>query len=118
MNRKYIKRQLTLNELGYPMDKDVQEYIDYFYEIIGNPKSLKKEYGEYYDIKGYMYFKNNNRLLFYTDFKTFFLNYHEIWISFKSKFKLRHKEEGELLCGLLESVFKCEVKTINFSTLN
>lgn len=64
MNKTYIKRQLTLSKLGFPMDKEVQEYIKCFRKLIGSPSKLTKTYISNNNQKGYMY-KNDTKKLFF-----------------------------------------------------
>ena len=42
MNKQFIKRQITLHKLGLPMDEDIKEYYDCFYQLIGDINELDK----------------------------------------------------------------------------
>lgn len=113
MNKTYIKRQLTLHKLGFPMNKDIQEYLDYFNKIIGDPTHYKKECGKYLKYKGYIYSKNDIELLFYEkENEIFDMGYHNIWYKFEEKFELNYEEVSDLLSCLLEEIFKCKVSKI------
>lgn len=65
MNRTYIKRQLTLNKLGLSISEDVQDYVDLFNELIGNPNILVKKYGKHLGEYGYYYSKYDKNIAFH-----------------------------------------------------
>lgn len=107
MNSTYIKRQLTLNKLGFPISKDVQEYIDLFNELIGDPNELKKEYGILYGkYNGYLYSKNDIKVFFYSeDEKNFFVDYDNVWSNFRIKFRFNFREVSDLFKIILEKLY-------------
>lgn len=113
MNRTYIKRQLTLNKLGFPINEDIQAYIDLFNELVGDPRDLNKEYGEYLSAKGYMYSNNNKRLLFFHIMDNDFYIQYELWSKFEHKFKLNYQKIKKLLTVLLEDTFNCELNDVS-----
>lgn len=111
MNKTYIKRQLTLNELGFPLDEYIQKCVDYFNELIGDPNHLTKEYkkrGELFDLdSGYLYMKDNIKLIYYNEpDKYFVLNYNEI----VNKMKIKELYNEEIINFLLEKTFNVKTR--------
>lgn len=110
MNKTYIKRQLTLNKLGYSIDKDLQKMIDYFHELIGDPNVLKKEHSKYLSYEGHMYSKDDTEILFYEEEnEIFYVDYDNIWTKFEVKFGLNYQEINDLLTPILGETFNCKV---------
>lgn len=113
MNETYIKRQLTLHKLGFPMDKYIQEFFDLFNKLIGDPNELTKVYGKYSNMIGHIYSKNNTQLLFHCDDnETFFINYYKILLKFERKFGIGYIEMCNILCCILDSTFNYKVSRI------
>lgn len=114
MNKTYIKRQLILKDLGIPINKDVQEYVDHFKELIGEIDELKKEYNTYSNEEGYMYSKNDTKILFYSIlYKEAKLNLSDIWTPYINKFQWLELEDcASLFIILINYFFKFEVSTI------
>lgn len=127
MNKTYIKRQLTLNEIGIPMSKDLQDYMDYFYEIVGDPKSLTKRDGYYIGSTGELYSLSENvgdELIFCCDFmfdneyKEVIIDNQNIVHKFLAKFNISIQNLRKLFIALMEYFFNYKIYTIVFFELH
>lgn len=114
MNKIYIKRQITLYKLGFPMDKDIQEYVNYFYKIIGDPNELIKEHAKYFKtLSGYVYLKDGDKIIFYyKEYERFYVD-RNIWDNLEKELYLNHSEISELLNPILEEIFNYKVNSVH-----
>lgn len=92
MNKTYIKRQLSLYNIGIPINEDIQKRYEFFSKLVGNRQKISK-----LDLdKTYSIFKNENDevlFLYYSDVKRLSVNYDIIWNKFKNKFNLSWYDE-------------------------
>lgn len=63
MNKTYIKRQITLNELGFPMNEEVEELLCLFNTLF-IPELLIPEPATFLSNRGYAYYQNGNIIIF------------------------------------------------------
>lgn len=119
MNKEYILRELILNELGFPMNKDIQEYLNIFNELISKKGDSEKIAVESrYNlmdrkiVDGKLYYKDDIKLLFYDETnQEFWVDYSHFWEKFFELYgyKTLHVEARHLFSALLENHFKLKV---------
>lgn len=66
MNEKYLKRQLSLSDLGFPLSEDVAKLLELF-NVILTPNELDVKKGKFAKFSGHYYSKNGIRIFFITD---------------------------------------------------
>lgn len=106
MNKKYIKRQITLHKLGIPISEDIKDYYEYFHLLIGNIKDFEELiYGNRIS-----WMKNKIEALHYDKERSiFWIDYNIIWKNFEEKYDLDYDSISILLEGILEEDFKLRV---------
>lgn len=110
MNKKYIKRQITLSKLGIPMDSQLKEYYDYFHHLIdiNNIEELTHE-----DYPDTIFWRKDGEVILEYNIKNehFWVDYDVIWKKFGEKYLFNYIDISELLGGMLEEAFKLRVTT-------
>lgn len=104
MNSKYIKRQLTLNDIGIPMSSDIQEYYDAFEQVVGNIDDLEKRISGQHTY----WIKDDTPILFYKSFGDMLIDM-SIISRFSDKFDISYEESIITLEYLLEHFLKIEI---------
>lgn len=109
----YIKRELILNDLGIPMNKDVREYYDHIVELLGDYEIENTRGNSIYDLK---LFLGGKKIAVYDEkYNTIFLS-EEIWYSFKRPFNLNMTNASKILTPILDHILSIKVTRTNFFT--
>lgn len=101
MNKKYISRQLVLRDLNIPMDRDLEEYYNFFNDLLGDIKNSKlvKE------SSCVSYYRNDTRFLECDeDFGCFCISDY-IWEGFRNNFNFDNEKTTFLLHIFLNHIF-------------
>ena len=113
MNKKYIKRQITLDKLGIPMNSQVKEYYDYFHQLIDINNLGEVRHNDY---PNNIFWQKEGKVILEYDIKNerFWVDYYTIWSKFEEKYKLKYTNISSLLKGMLEEAFKLRATTTIF----
>lgn len=120
MTKEYILRELTLYKLGYPIDKDIHNYVELFNKLIGDPKKLKKTHGIWLREKVIIYSKNDIILFFYIENKKqCWMRYDGVWDNFrKSNYLITFQEISEIFSALFENAINYKVELSNWAEID
>lgn len=108
MNRKYIKRQIILNDLGFPIDEDIKDIITEFDNLV-NVRELTKYEGTIFETSGYIYFKGNVPMFFYHKNKDFFVVNHKMWDDIINKVHFESPSILNILAAFMEHFLNLEI---------
>lgn len=109
MNKKYIKRQFTLRKIGIPLSKDMQEYYDYFHQLINvNELEKSRQMENFLDIT---YWSKDNKKIFYYDnnYLDFCVKDHNIWWDFQKKYNFEYDDVSYLFEVMLGEIFNINI---------